>query len=164
MGTSGFTSMMTRAPRSAATSIGVAPTTPPVDHVALPDMPSRDTGAVTLQRRSATTLTGISTQRKASRASSGVNLHVAARPPHAHQDIPLGFVARLQSVLGIHLYIAFEQFGDTSAATPLAAAAGNIDAAHFRNLEQSLARGHIAHLAGTYELDRPRQLWRGLQC
>jgi len=36
-------------------------------------MPSRDTGAVTLQRRSATTLTGISTQRKASRASSGVN-------------------------------------------------------------------------------------------
>src|SRR5437667_2868787 len=32
-------------------------------------------------------------------APSGVDLHVAARPPHTHQDIPLGFVARRESVL-----------------------------------------------------------------
>src|SRR5438876_10407870 len=50
-------------------------------------------------------------QRSDSGAPSGVDLHVAARPPDTHQDIPLGFVARLQSVLGIHLYITFEQFG-----------------------------------------------------
>src|SRR5438132_13548058 len=102
-------------------------------------------------------------QRIDSGAPSGVDLHVAARPPHTHQDIPLGFVARLQSVLGIHLYITFEQFGDTSAATPLAAAARNTHAVHFRDLEQSLAGGYIAHLAGTHELDRTLQWWRGLR-
>src|SRR5213592_899225 len=99
-------------------------------------------------------------QRNDSGAPSGVDLHVAARPPHTHQDIPLGFVARRESVLGIHLYITFEQFGDTSAATPLAAAARNTHAMRFRDLEQSLAGGHNAHLAGTRELDRTLQWWR----
>src|SRR5207253_6533408 len=103
-------------------------------------------------------------QRSDSGAPSGVDLHVAARAPHAHQDIPLGFVARLQSVLGIHLDITFEQFCDTSPATPLAAAARNTHAVHFRDLKQSLARGHTAHLARTRELDRTLQWRRGLQC
>src|SRR6266403_29696 len=103
-------------------------------------------------------------QRSDSGAPSGVDLHVAARPPHTHQDIPIGFVARRESILGIHLYITFEQFGDTSAATPLAAAARNTHAMRFRDLEQSLTGGHNAHLAGTRELDRTLQWWRALHC
>src|SRR4029077_20108186 len=54
---------------------------------------------------------------------SGVNFDVSARSRHTHQNIAFGFLARCQAVVGIHVYIAFEQFGHTSPATPLAAAA-----------------------------------------
>src|SRR2546427_8208511 len=95
---------------------------------------------------------------------SGVNFNVAAWSRHTHQNIALGFLADLQSVLGIHVYITLEQFGDTSPAPPLTATGRDSHAAHFRDLEQSFSGGHIAHLAGTHELDRTLQLWRGLHC
>jgi len=88
---------------------------------------------------------------------SGVNLNVAAWSGHTHQNIALGLVGGLQSVFAIHVYIAFDQFGDTSPALPLTSTAWNSHAVHFRDFEQSLAGGHTAHLAGTHELDRALQ-------
>ena len=85
---------------------------------------------------------------------SGVNFNVAAWSGHTHQNIPLGFVGGLQSVFGIHVYIALEQFGDTSPTAPLTATTWNSHAVHVRDFEESLAGGHTAHLAGTHELDR----------
>src|SRR5436309_15434818 len=51
----------------------------------------------------------IADRRSDSGAPSGVDLHGAARPPHTHQDIPRGLVARPESAPGIHLYITCEQ-------------------------------------------------------
>src|SRR6266481_449016 len=82
-------------------------------------------------------------------AMSGVNFNVAAWSGHTHQNIALGFLAGLQSLFGIHVYITLEQFGDTSPAAPLTATGRDSHAAHLRNLQQGLAGGHTAQCAGT---------------
>ena len=96
-------------------------------------------------------------------AMSGIDFDVAAWSRHTHQNISFGFLAGLQSLFGIHVYITLEQFGDTSPAAPLTATGRDLYAAHFRNLEQGLAGGHTAHSAGTRKLDRALQWRRGVR-
>src|SRR5690242_19517651 len=86
--------------------------------------------------------------------SSGVDLHEAAGSGHARQDTALRPRAGLESLVDVHLHVAFEQFRRARPAASLATPRRNVHAVRLSELEDGLARTCGASFSRPGDLDR----------